>query len=45
MGLENKAFARCVPNILRDPGAVPAVMEADYVILVEPKRPFKSFAS
>lgn len=35
MGLENKAFARCVPNILRDPGAVPAVMEADYVILVE----------
>ncbi|MDE7326044.1 MAG: hypothetical protein K2N63_07205, partial [Lachnospiraceae bacterium] len=26
---------RCVPNILQNPDAVPAVMDADYVVLVE----------
>ncbi|MDE7325151.1 MAG: hypothetical protein K2N63_02560 [Lachnospiraceae bacterium] len=35
MGWENNTAIQCVPSILHDPDAVPAVMDADYVILVE----------
>lgn len=35
MKWENRFTADSVPNILQNPAAVPAVMDADYVILVE----------
>lgn len=35
MKWDEKFLAECVPNILQDPDAVSAVMNADYVILVE----------
>ncbi|MDE7299805.1 MAG: hypothetical protein K2N94_13450 [Lachnospiraceae bacterium] len=35
MKWENGCFAQSVPSILRDPAAAPAVMAADYVVLVE----------
>ena len=35
MKWDEKFLAECVPNILQDPDAVSAVMNANYVILVE----------